>query len=311
MAGENLIYDYALKVNIINSVASADTTFLRKALVVVAPKVTWVDTDKVIKATKTTIGNITDNQNVVEIFNGGVSEILVIATDNLAGIKDVYEDDLNNFYTILVAREFTDAQIAALDVGNFKGVLFSSSTDIPWASTQAKKRLKGVYYKLEANFFYAWGKFLSATEWSNMQYQILLGDDGIVDNADAEILFESRVSFSLKDSQSANRLSFFVQGGEAIIAPYVLKEIELRMQSETVNWIALNRPQYTLVDCAILGQYLQNKVINDYVTRGLVSGGSVEITTQGGQNFMARGTIAIPTPTALWRVMADFYITNN
>jgi hypothetical protein len=311
MAGDNLIYDYTLQVNVVSDVSSADTSFLRVPLVITEPKAGFADTNEVLTATKSTISTITDNENISKIFDGGVPQILVIATDNLAGIKDIYEDSLNDFYTILVSKDFTDTDIADLDLGNFKGVLFSVSSNEPWAGIQAKKKNVGAYYKDEANFFYLWGKFLSATDWSNLQFQELLNDDGVLDNAEAEILFNDRVSFSLKDSQAVNRLSFFATGGEAIIAPYVMKEIELTLQSSAISWIALNRPQYTIVDCSILAQYLKDKVINNYIERRLISGGDIDINTFKGQNFIAKGTITIPKPTALWRVRADFYITNN
>ncbi|MDR3050018.1 MAG: hypothetical protein LBV16_09360 [Elusimicrobiota bacterium] len=305
MDGKNLIYDYVLKINVISGVAAADMGFLRKALVVVKPKSTWEQTDEVIEATKATISDITDNTDIVRIFDGGATKILVIATEDLAGIKDIYEGSLNQFYSLVISSDFTSQEIAALDAGNFKSVLFSSSADAQAAGIQAKKLLNCCYYKQEGNLMYVIGKFLAQPTWSNLQYEILPLDDAISDIADAENLFENGVSFSLKDSQSANRLSLFAQGNEAIIAPYVLKEIELKLQSETINWIALNRPSYNEVDCSILGQYLQGKVIAPYINNRIIPSGSVNITTEGGQNFVASGNIVIPKPTALWRVKAN------
>ncbi|MDR3243818.1 MAG: hypothetical protein LBT79_03620 [Elusimicrobiota bacterium] len=307
MSGENLIYDYALKVNLISNVAGADTGFLRVPLVVVKPAEDFEDVDKVLVATKATIASITDNPNIVAVFNGGCPKILVIATEDLAGIKEIYKNSLNDFYTLLISRDFTDEEIDALNLGDFKSVLFSSSADSVFAGLQAKKKLKGVYYQDESNFFYAWGKFLSAIDWNNLQFQELLNDDGILDAPEAENLFNDRVSFSLKDSQSVNRLAFFAQGGEAIIAPYVMKEIELMLQSQTVNWININKPQYDEADCSLLAQYLKAKVIDSYISRRLISGGEIEITTEGNENFIASGTITIPKPTALWRVAANLY----
>jgi hypothetical protein len=80
---------------------------------------------------------------------------------------------------------------------------------------------------------------------------------------------------------------------------------------ETVNWIALNTPQYTIADCSILAQYLKGRIIDDYISRRLISGGSVDITTEVGGNFMATGKIEIPKPSALWRVHANLYNTNG
>ncbi|MDR0485699.1 MAG: hypothetical protein LBH29_03115 [Elusimicrobiota bacterium] len=308
MAGENLIYDYALKVEVKDGVAGADTGFLRMPLVVVRPKDGFTQTGQVITALKTTIADITDNPNVVKIFDGGCPRILVIATNTLESLKDIYEDHLNDFYTLIISRDFEDAEIKEyLDVGNFKGVVFHSTDTAKNAADTAKMKLRGAYYQDEGNMFYAWGKFLSAIDWNNLQYQELINDDGVINAAEAENLFADRVSFSLKDSQSVNRLAFFSQGGEAIIAPYVIKEIELKLQSETVNWINLNNPQYTNVDCSILAQYLQGKVVNDYIGRRLITEGSVEITTENGSNFIAAGKITIPKPTALWRIKANLY----
>jgi hypothetical protein len=307
-AGKNLIYDYALKVNVVGAVAAADAGFLRMPLVVVKPKENFVSGQSVLEATKTTIADITDNSKVAEIFNGGLSKILVIADDDLTNLSEIYKNNLNDFFTILISDDFTDAEKAAANIGTaFKGVVFFNSADAAFARANSKRKNTGVYFKDEGNMFYAFGKFLSQIDWTNLQYQELIADDEITAADTAEILFNDRVSFSLKDSQSVNRLSFFAQGGEAIIAPYVLKEIQLKLQSETVNWIALNKPNYDEADCSILAQFLQEKVISPYVKRRIISSGSINITTEGGENFIALGNIQIPKPTALWRVNANLY----
>lgn len=316
---ESVIYPYALKIKLIDSVAGADTRFLKIPLVVAKPKegvtsespdfVNQNDVDTILTITnKTLIANYTDNPNIVQLFNGGLTKILLVVTEDLSNIKNVYKNNLFDFYTLLISKDFTDSEIASLDIGEFEGVEFSSSADLEgFIVEQAGKKNKGVYYQDEANLFYTFGKFLSQISWTNLQYENLLNSDGINNTATAENLFEARASFSLADSQSVNRLSFFAAGGEAIIAPYIMKEITLNLQSETVNWIRLNTPQYTQSDCSLLADYLEAKVLKDYIDRRLIQSGSITITTDGNSNFIASGEIRIPSPTALWRVQANLF----
>ncbi|MDR3112933.1 MAG: hypothetical protein LBU09_00975 [Endomicrobium sp.] len=310
MAGENLVYDYALKINIVGGVPAQNLSFLKTPLVVVKPKSGFSDTGVIIDITSPSqIAAITDNANVVKLFDAGIAKILMIAIDtDLTTLDALFASRVNDFFTILISDDFTDAQKAAASIGAlFKGVVGFSSDELSFALANAQVAGRSLYYSDEANMFYAFGKLLSQVSWTNLQYETLLNDDEIIDASTAESLFNARASFSLKDAAQANRLSFFVQGGEAIIAPYVLKEIELRLQDETVNWIALNKPNYDEADCSILAQYLTEKVLSPYIAARTIASGRVQITTQGGQNFIANGTISIPKPTALWRVQANLY----
>src|SRR5690606_36322509 len=99
----------------------------------------------------------------------------------------------------------------------------------------------------------------------------------------------------------STRLAMFVAGGKAIVAPYILKNLRINLQSRALQWINLNQPQYTIKEASLLETRLQEDVINDFIERGWIESGSISITLRE-QNFVASGEIEVPTPKALWRV---------
>jgi hypothetical protein len=324
----SLIYQYVLNVIAKNNVAAQDASFLHTPLVIVKPKSnTTIEPDEdsdniqddqesesepeISEITKGQVNQYTDNSNVTELFNAGLTKILILPVENIADAQDIINANLQRFFTILISNEFSNNDIATLDTELFKGVTAITSTDQSFAQTQANLPRYNVYFSSPKNFFFLWGKFLSSPLFSNLQYTELVADDGINDLATADILFNSGVSFSLKDSQNISRLSFFAAGKDAIISPYILKEIELKLQDATINWIQLNYPQYNVSACSLLAQYLQGKVINDYINWGQIKSGSIEITAQNQygyiDNFVANGKIVIPKPSALWRINASLY----
>ncbi len=128
-------------------------------------------------------------------------------------------------------------------------------------------------------------------------------DEAITLLGDAETLFDDRISFVLHDDEFGNRLGLFAAGGIAIVAPYILKNLRIDLQSRALQWITANEPQYTLKESALLETRLQQDVINQYIdVRGWITAGTIEITLVQ-QNFVANGDINVAQPTALWRVV--------
>lgn len=210
------------------------------------------------------------------------------------------EDDLENG---------ADATASGLLVGTFDGVVGVASTDAEFLEDQAVISKRSAWFKKEANdaknMFYAFGKLLSnLSNWRNQQYIEMPFNDDVDVLGEAVSLFDDKVSFVLNDEEFGNRLALFAAGGKAIVAPYILKNLRIDMQSRALQWIALNQPQYTIKEATLLEARIQEDVIQAYVTRQWIESGVIEISLQA-QNFVATGEIEVPTPKALWRVVNE------
>ena len=201
-----------------------------------------------------------------------------------------------------------------LYVGAFEGVTGFASTDKTFAKTEAAKPNRNVFFKKvgtgSKNMLFAFGKLLSnLVNWRNQQFITMPFNDDVDELGEANSLFDDRISFVLNDDEFGNRLAFFVAGGKAIIAPYILKNLRIDMQSRALQWIAQNQPQYTIKEASLLEARIQEDVLNSYIARGWIETGSIRITLVE-QNFVASGTITVPTPKALWRVFNEMTETN-
>lgn len=207
------------------------------------------------------------------------------------------EDDLENG---------ANATATGLLLGTYDGVVGVASADADFAQEQGAIGKRSAWFKKESNgaknMFFAFGKLLSnLTNWRNQQYIEMPFNDDVDELGEANSLFDDKVSFVINDEEFGNRLALFAAGGKAIVAPYILKNLRIDMQSRALQWIALNQPQYTVKEATLLEARVQEDVINAYVTRQWIESGNIEITLQE-QNFVASGEIEVPTPKALWRV---------
>lgn len=190
--------------------------------------------------------------------------------------------------------------------GPFKGVIGFSSEDVDFISAFAKVENQVGFYGLDANgagsMFFAFGSLLSSVSWNNQQYISMPFDEEVDELGEALNLFDERVSFTIEDDEFAKRLALFAVGGKAIIAPYIIKDLCINLQSQALTWINNNRPQYTLKEASLLESSLQDEVIQKkFIDTGLIENGEVEITLVN-DNFVASGAINISEPKALWRV---------
>lgn len=195
---------------------------------------------------------------------------------------------------------------AGLTQGKFQGVIGVASTDLPFLLTQRSIEKRAPFWTSaltkEKNMFYAFGKMLSnSLNWNNQQFISMPYADDIDEVGEAMNLFDNRIGFVLSDSDFGNRLGFFVAGGQAIVAPYITKNLEVDMQSAAVRYIGANQPGYTLTQAALLEDELQ-KVIDSYIQdRKWIEDGKVEIKLLEN-NFVASGFINMTEPKALWRI---------
>lgn len=203
---------------------------------------------------------------------------------------------------------------AGLLVGDFEGVIGMSSDDDTFLENNAAIENQVAFFTKTANgaknMFYAFGSLLSnLSNWRNQQYISMPVNDDIDDLGEANGYFDDKVSFVLNDTQYGNRLGLFAVGGKAIVAPYILKNLRVDLQSRALNWIASNQPQYTLKEASLLETRLQEDVINLYISLGWITEGTVTISLVQG-NFVANGEITVPEPKALWRIYGEMVETS-
>jgi hypothetical protein len=196
-----------------------------------------------------------------------------------------------------------------LDIGTFSGVtgLYSQSAEA--AATHAAMENRVCFFgnntNKAKNMMYAFGKFLSnSLNWSNQQYISMNLGGEVTTLGDAESLFDDKVSFVISDDEYLHRLGLFAVGGKAIVAPYILKNLRIDLQSKALQWISANQPQYTLKEATLLEARLQEDVINLYIARNWIPDGTVDIRLEQ-DNFVASGYINVAEPKALWRVVGE------
>lgn len=208
----------------------------------------------------------------------------------------------------------TGAAIAALQVGEFNGVIGVCSVDNDFLEAQAVIENRCAFKTKSGNgaknMCYAFGKLLANTsDWTNQQYIQMPFDDDIDLLGDAEFLFDEKISFVIDDDEFGSRLALFSCGGKAIVAPYILRNLEIDLQSKGLQYVSANQPGYTFTQAALIEDELQKVIDGDglengdpgYVGRGWITEGSVNITLEE-DNFLASGNINVPTPRALWRI---------
>lgn len=204
--------------------------------------------------------------------------------------------------------EVTTPATQGLDVGTYKGVvgLYSNTKSVVRAEAIKAKRcgFYGTVGTAAKNLFFAFGKLLSnQLDWTNQQYIQMPFADDVDTIGEAEELFDDRVSFVLSSAQFGQRLGLFCAGGKAIVAPYILKNLEIDIQSAALTYISANQPQYTITQATLLEDEL-SKVIDSYIERRLIEQGSIEIRLEQN-NFVASARITVSDPTAFWRVFGE------
>jgi hypothetical protein len=201
-----------------------------------------------------------------------------------------------------------------LFLGTFDGVVGVVSSDKSFLATQAAIENRCAFYEAGTtngkNLMYAFGKLLSNTlDWKNQQYITMPFADDADILGDAEALFDDKISFVISDDEFGNRLALLACGGKSIVAPYIIRNLEIDLQSKGLQYISANQPAYTLTQAALLEDELQKVIDGDglengnpgYVGKGWITEGTVRITLEE-DNFVAAGRIAVPTPRSLWRI---------
>lgn len=203
---------------------------------------------------------------------------------------------------------------AGLYLGAFKGVTGVVSSDLSFLATQAAIENRCAFYEAGSTngkcMMYAFGKLLAnPTDWKNQQYITMPFADDVDVLGEAENLFDDKISFVISDDEFSNRLALFACGGKAIVAPYIIRNLEIDLQSKGLQYVSANQPAYTLTQAALMEDELQKVIDGDgqengdpgYVGKGWITEGTVSVTLEE-DNFVASANIAVPTPRALWRI---------
>lgn len=302
----NILLDYFFPITLIEPTPAASTAFLKQVCVVAKPK-SGVSAGSVTLCTSTSaVAALTDNTEATQLFNAGMQRVYVLLSADLDLDVELLGREAD-FHTILITSDYSDANVTAADFGAFTGVIGVSSTDDAFLATQAAIANRAAFHTTVANkaknMFYAFGKLLSATSWRNQQYITMPFADDVDTGGEASNLFDDRINFVISDDQFGNRLALFAAGGKAIVAPYIVRNFGIDMQSSALSYISGNQPSYTKKHAALLEDELK-KVVDDYVARQWIEAGEVEVLLQE-ENFVATSNINIAEPKALWRIEGE------
>jgi hypothetical protein len=306
----DILLDYVFEVDIQEPLPIADVSVLHSVAVVVKAKDGVSDTFASI-TNPSQIANYTDNTDIIQLFNAGMSKIYLVLWDgddvsDLAGILGANKD---KFLTLLVSSDYAESDYGNIyeAIKSYNFVLGKAFVNIETAKIYALKTRHIAFLTsnstLDGNMFYAFGKLLSALEWNNQQYIECPNNDLITDLNVAKNYSDDRLSFVLTSATYQNRLAFFVAGGQAIAGPYIIENLKIDMQASALKYINTNRPDYTITQAVLLQNELQ-KVIDGYIEQELLSGGTVEIELVN-ENFVANGNVSVPQPMALWGVKVE------
>jgi hypothetical protein len=180
----------------------------------------------------------------------GADVLLTAVEAGVAGntINISYTDNDTNAGATVSGAALTGG--SGLLAGAFTGVIGVSSDDDTYLAAQAAITNRAAFHTTTSNkaknMFYAFGKMLSnALNWRNQQYITMPVADDVATLGDANALFDDKISFVISDDEFANRLALFACGAKAIVAPYIIRNLEVDMQSSALSYVSGNQPAYT------------------------------------------------------------------
>lgn len=196
----------------------------------------------------------------------------------------------------------------SLDLGTWKGVVYVQGQNDEWLEDQAaianRCAFKSSVANKGKNMGFAVGSLLAnALNWRNQQYITMPFSDGIDILGDANALFDENISFVFDDADFGKRLALFACGGKAIVAPYVIENVKLNLQSRFLQYVSGNQPAYTRTNASLIQDYLQDE-IDLAISRRWIESGSIQVKVEN-DNFVLSGYINIPDPKAVWRMYAE------
>lgn len=317
----SILRDYVVKFSISEPIPTPSTDWVKKIGVVVKPKSGGsVSEGEYLISTRSQIAEYTNLTTPQRILDAGSISFYLIVVEELANIEKVYHT--GKYYTMLFSEDFTDQEVIQYKTTtgfSFFDGLFAKTfgRDEDKANTwldQAKVMSDFICYGTNLNsdqstynydnLYYALGSLLSLDTLDNRQYIELPVSDNIIDLADADNLFNDRISLSTSDVDYGNRLSGFFVGGQPIIAPYVDKLLQLDLQAAAVTVTNLYKPNMTVSALAKVKDYLYQKVILKYINPDIIP--NITLTLEANdEGWTAKGKITLSSIKALWRYLIE------
>jgi hypothetical protein len=303
----NILLNYFFPITTITPTQAASSAFLKQALALVKPADGVTPGTITECTTSAEISALTDNTEVVQLLTAGMSKVYVLPMASL-DIDEAIAGTESDYFSLLISSDFSQGEIDSADFGLFKGVIACADTDDTWLATWSATANRCGFHtnstNKSANMFYAFGSLLSnSLNWLNQQYITMPLADDVSTVGDAESLFDDKISFIINDTEYGKRLALFACGGQAIVAPYIKRNLELDMQSAALSFVSGNQPGYTKKNAALLEDELK-KVIDLYISREWIESGTVAVSIES-DNFTASGDINISEPKALWRIVGE------
>lgn len=312
----NLLLNYAIPFSQVTSLPPPSFGFLRRIGVVVpfdepgTPGITLI-TDAAELEPLTQYAD-----QLKGFFDGGGTQLYLIQVNDATEVAELVEGRESEFYT-LFGHPVMFEQFAALPdpiVWNgVKSTGTSESLNLS-AATQPGLCLWWVGAPDSAyNPLLAFGKLLSGAAWRNQQYIPTTDQDGLVDElGQAESYYDQRASFWIYDEDNGNRLALFAVGGQSITTPYISKELEMTIQYQMANALAVAQPFNTLVQRKNL-ERVGMKVISDYIAKGYLDPNMPQslIITDSPEAFEVSGQLVTSPAVALWRARIDAFQTQG
>ena len=308
----NIVLDYAVKFNQIGSLPVPSTDFLHSICIVSPLDGTGTETGLVeIDKTELDTALPTYADQVIGVFDGGLNKITIAYVDDITDLPDLLDEQETEFYTVFALPVFSTSDFLDNSTSwpGVRGFVTNADTDKQFVILP---NTCGFFHQggtpLNAyNPLRAFGELLSASLWRNQQYVQSTETDGTATTlGGAELLFADRFSFWISDQTTGIVLGFFVAGGQSITTPYIVKELELRMQTDMSNYLAVNQPFNTTISRNQL-ERIGKKRITQFIELSYLDPDEVNDldVTESNEIFVVNGQLTTSPAVALWRVFVD------
>lgn len=304
-----ILLNFAVPFTEILAAGDVDTSYLRKAAVVVKPKegvtpaITEVYDAKGLAA-------ITGNTEALGFFGADLNRVFVIslAAADLSDLDDVLKANENKFFTLHVSSDFDDS-VVLNKTFNFDGVVSHEFASSEGAKQFAVNHCAGVSTlpTVGSGICYALGRLLSLrTFWGNQQY-VDYGGGASIETVSilglAEKYFDERLTFWLFDEDGGTKLAGFFDGGNAITEKYVSEELKLAIQSNAVRYISTNQPM-NIRDMRVALQNELQANVNQYVDDNYLDpdGTNKIVVTDSRDAYWVNGTLNVKHAQPIWRM---------
>lgn len=300
------VYDIALKFTLQEGVIAQGKGFLKQMCIICKPKA-GATAGKYLITSEQELTAQTDNTSGLAIFRGGLSNFYLITTDDITTVGSLLVEGENDFYTAVVTEDFTDAEKVTVEDINFKGNVFTITSDVAVAEAFIQGYDKrGVYISIDSKaLLFSLSSIFNTTvgiNYNDGQY-LNQGADGIggVDNDGvAENYFNKRLSFGYSDKTAGNLLAGLFVGKKAFSYRYVYKSLEIDLQNAGLNYIAVQRPKNTKAGRHQI-KVIFRPIFNNYINNSLIGSNYILNISGSNENFIVDGAIELVVVEPIWK----------